>query len=191
MKRSLGPKTVLYPTPVLIVATYDKQGKPNAMNAAWGGICCSDPPCVAVSLRKATYTHQCILDRQAFTINIPSRRHVKEADYFGMASGRTVDKFAVTGLTAVPSDVVEAPYIDEFPLVLECKLAHVFELGLHTQFVGQILNVRADEAAFSEGGLLDIEKVCPILFAPENGAYYAIGEFVAKAFSAGAALEKR
>jgi flavin reductase (DIM6/NTAB) family NADH-FMN oxidoreductase RutF len=186
MKRALGAKTVLYPTPVLIVATYDQQGRPNAMTAAWGGICCSDPPSVAVSLRQATYSHQCILDRRAFTVNVPSRRHVKEADYFGMVSGRNVDKFAVTGLTAVASDEVDAPYIKEFPLVLECQLAHVFELGLHTQFIGQIVNVRAEESVLGAGGLVDIEKVQPFLFAPENGAYFGVGEFLGKAFSIGA-----
>jgi flavin reductase (DIM6/NTAB) family NADH-FMN oxidoreductase RutF len=84
MKRSLGAKTLIYPTPTWIVGSYDKQGKPNGMTAAWGGICCSDPPCVAVSLRKATYSYGSLVNRQAFTISVPSQSQVKVADYFGL-----------------------------------------------------------------------------------------------------------
>ena len=185
MKKSLGAKTILYPTPVIIVGTYDDEGKPNAMTVAWGGICCSVPPCVAVSLRKATYSHGNIVKRQAFTVSVPSERHVKEADYFGIASGRNEDKFAVTRLTPVRSDLVDAPYVEEFPLVLECRLAHTFELGLHTQFVGEILDVKADEEALGTGGVLDLEKLLPISFAPEVHAYYGLGRQLGKAFSIG------
>lgn len=152
MKMSLGAKTVGYPTPVFVVGTYDQTGQPNAMTAAWGGICCSQPPCVAISLRKATATYGNILARRAFTISIPSKRHVKQADYLGLVSGRGVDKFAATKLTPVKSELVDAPYVEEFVLVLECKLAHTIELGLHTQFVGEILDVKAEETVFGRGG---------------------------------------
>jgi flavin reductase (DIM6/NTAB) family NADH-FMN oxidoreductase RutF len=81
MKKSIGAKTIVYPAPVLIVGTYDKEGKPNAMNAAWGGICCSSPPCVTVSLRKATYSFGNIVESQAYTLNIPSEQYANEADY--------------------------------------------------------------------------------------------------------------
>ena len=115
MKKSLGARTILYPTPVLIVGTYDAAGKPNAMTAAWGGICCSSPPCVAVSLRKATYTYGNIALQGGFTISIPSEKYVREADYFGLMSGKKTDKFAESGLTPVRSDLVNAPYVAEFP----------------------------------------------------------------------------
>src|SRR5512136_926866 len=141
MMKSLGAQTLIYPAPVLVVGTYDKAGKPNVMTASWGGICCSQPPCVAVSLRKATYTYGNILERKAFTISIPSEAYVKEADYFGLVSGRGTDKFAATKLTPVHSDLVDAPYVKEFPLIVECKLAHVIDLGLHTQFVGEVVDV--------------------------------------------------
>ena len=185
MKKSLGAKTIVYPTPVFIVGTYDKAGKPNVMNVAWGGLCCSSPPSVAVSLRKATYTYGNIVDRKAFTVNIPSESHVKAADYFGMVSGGKEDKFAVAGLTPVKSDLVDAPYIKEFPLVLECKLTHTVEIGLHTQFIGEIVDVKADESVFGEDGAIDIEKIRPILYAPEVRAYYGVGRCLGKAFSIG------
>lgn len=185
MKESLGPKTIVFPTPVFVVGTYDKEGKPNAMTVAWGGICCSRPPCVAVSLRKATYTYANIVGREAFTVNIPSEAHLRVADYFGMASGKTEDKFATAGLQPVRSTLVDAPYIDEFLLVLECKLIHTFEIGLHTQFVGEILDVKADTSVLDERRTPEIEKVKAVLYAPEIRKYYGIGEFLGDAYSIG------
>ncbi len=185
MKKSLGAKTLVYPTPVFVVGTYDHQGKANVMTVAWGGICNSRPPCVAISLRKATYTYGNIVERKAFTVSIPSEAHVQAVDHFGLVSGRDVDKFAAAKLTAVRSDLVDAPYVKEFPMVLECRLAHTIELGLHTQFVGEILDVKVEEAALDGDGNADIQKVRPLVFAPGTQAYYGIGTHVAKAFSVG------
>ena len=191
MKRSLGAKTIVYPTPVFVVGTYDKGGRPNIMTAAWGGICCSKPPCVSVSLRKATYTYGNIMEQQAFTISIPSEDHTKLADYCGLVSGKSHDKFADTGLTPVKSDLVNAPYVKEFALILECKVLDTFEIGLHTQFVGEIMDVKGDEGILGEKGFPDIEKMKPILFAPENLNYYGVGQYLGKAFSIGKQVKKR
>jgi flavin reductase (DIM6/NTAB) family NADH-FMN oxidoreductase RutF len=185
MKRSLGGKTLVYPTPTWVVGSYDKQGKANGMTAAWGGICCSDPPCVAVSLRKATYSYSNLVDRKAFTISVPSQSQMKLADFFGLTSGRDIDKFAATGLTAVRSELVDAPYIQEFALVLECQIVHMFELGLHTQFVGKILDVKADEAVLDDTGAPDMLKVLPLIFSPGNRAYYGMGGLLGQAFAVG------
>jgi len=185
MKKSLGAKTLVYPTPVFVVGTYDQQGRPNVMTASWGGICCSRPPCVAVSLRKATYTHASIVQRRAFTISIPSEAHVRAADHFGMVSGRDVDKFAAAKLTAVRSDLVDAPYVKEFLMVVECKLAHTIELGLHTQFVGEVMDVKVEESALTSEDMADIKKIAPLIFTPDTQAYFGVGNFVAKAFSVG------
>jgi flavin reductase (DIM6/NTAB) family NADH-FMN oxidoreductase RutF len=185
MKKSLGPKTIIHPTPVLIVGTYDQAGKPNAAAVAWGGICCSKPPCVAVSLRKATYTYGNIVERKAFTVCVPSEGHAREADYFGIASGKKEDKFKAAGLTPVRAEHVDAPYVEEFPFSLECELIHTFEIGLHTQFVGEIKDIKAEESMLDEKGILDITRVNPILFVPEARAYFSVGRFVGKAFSIG------
>ncbi|MBN1394139.1 MAG: flavin reductase family protein [Pirellulales bacterium] len=185
MKKLLGAKTILYPTPVLVVGTFDKDDKPNVMTAAWGGICCSAPPCVAVSLRKAAYSYGNIVERKAFTVSVPSEKYAKEADHFGIATGKTEDKFAATGLTPVRSELVDAPYVKEFPLVLECRLAHTIELGLHTQFVGEIIDVKADEEVLDASGVPDLEKLRPMLFAPEVRCYYGVGRPLGKAFSIG------
>ena len=170
------------PAPVWVVGTYDAEGKANVMTAAWVGICCSKPPCVAVSLRKATYSYGNIVARQAFTVSVPSEQHVKTADYWGLASGRDVDKFAKAGLTAVASDVVDAPYVKEFPVIMECRVLHTIEIGLHTQFVGEILDIKIEEALLQSAGQPDIEKLG--VFVLLDG-YRGIGAYLGQAFSIG------
>ncbi len=185
MKKSLGVKTLACPTPLWVVGTYDGEEKPNVMTIAWGGICCSKPPSVNISLRKDRYSYDNIIKKRAFTINIPSEKYAKEADYFGIATGSKTDKFANTGLTPVKSDLVDAPYIKEFPLILECKMTHKTEIGIHILFVGEIVDVKADESVLGENGLPDINKVQPVLFAPEVRTYHGIGKTLGKAFSIG------
>jgi flavin reductase (DIM6/NTAB) family NADH-FMN oxidoreductase RutF len=154
MKRiTIEPATVLHPHPVLLVGTFGSDGKPNLMNAAWGGICCSAPPCVAVSLREATLTYHNILHAKAFTVGIPSRKHVEAADYVGIVSGRDHDKFRETGLTPFRSEKVNAPLAAELPFSLECKPFQHHKLGLHTIFIGEILGIQADEDILGPNGL--------------------------------------
>jgi flavin reductase (DIM6/NTAB) family NADH-FMN oxidoreductase RutF len=190
VKRSLGAKPLLYPTPVLVVGSYDAGGQPNVMTAAWGGIACSKPPCVSVSLRDATASHGNISAREAFTISLPSREQAAQADYFGLVSGRKADKFAATGLTPVKAEFVDAPFVGEFPLVIECALVQVHELGLHTQFIGEIKDVKVDEGCLDAEGNLDVSKLDPIAFALGNATaeYFALGVPIGPAFSIGKAF---
>ena len=185
MKKSLGAKTLLYPTPVLVVGSYAADGRPNVMTAAWGGIACSKPPCVSVSLRAATASHGNILARKAFTISLPSRVLAAQADYFGLVSGRDADKFSVTGLTPLKAEFVDAPCVAEFPLVVECEVVQVHELGLHTQFIGEIKDVKIDEACLDADGHIDIGKLEPIAHAFEAGGYFALGALIGPALSIG------
>lgn len=191
MKTSLGAKTFLYPTPVLIVGTYDSGGRPNAMAVAWGGICCSKPPCLNISVRKATYTYGNLMEKKAFTVSLPSSDHAAAADYFGVASGRDTDKFAAAGLTPVRSQLVDAPYVEEFPLVLECKVVHTAELGLHTLFVGEILDVKAEDTCLDQDGKLSADLVKPFCWAPPENVYYAFGENLGRGFSLGKTIGAR
>ena len=187
MKTSLGAKTILYPTPVLVVGTYGADGRANAMTAAWGGVACSKPPCVSVSLRAATASHGNIMARKAFTISLPGEANAAQADYFGLVSGRDHDKFEALGLTPVGSDLVDAPYVGEFPLVLECTVVAVHELGLHTQFIGEIKDVKADEGVLRDGHI-DMGLLRPILFGMDPGAYYAVGELIGSAYTIGKSI---
>jgi flavin reductase (DIM6/NTAB) family NADH-FMN oxidoreductase RutF len=187
MKKSVGAKTILYPTPVLVVGTYDAQGRANAMTAAWGGVACSKPPCVSVSLRSATASHGNIMARKAFTISLPGEANAAQADYCGVVSGREHDKFDELGLTAVRSDLVDAPYIAEFPLVLECDVVAIHELGLHTQFIGEVRDVKVDESVLDSAGGIDLARLAPIMYMMGAGGYYGVGELVGAAYSIGKA----
>lgn len=185
MKISLGAKALAQPAPLWIVGSYDDRSRPNVMAAAWGGICCSKPPCIAVSLREERHSYASILARKAFTVSVPSAQYAGQADYFGLASGRDTDKFARTGLTPVASDVVDAPYVGEFPLILECVLVRTVPLGIHVQFVGEIRDVKADEGVLDDSGYPDASKVQPLIFTPVGRAYHTIGAYVGQAFDLG------
>lgn len=185
MKKSIGAKTLAMPCPVWLVGSYDAGGRANFMNAAWGGICCSQPPCVTVSLRRATHSYAAIESRRAFTVSIPSRAQVAEADFGGIASGRDTDKFAACGWTPVKSELVDAPYIGETPLVVECRLLHTLEIGLHTQFVGEIVDIKADESVIGDKGYPDITKVQPIVWDSAHRRYFGLGDCLGTAWEIG------
>ena len=131
-KRSLGPAPLLYPEPALLIATYDSNGKPNAMTAAWAGICVSDPVSLMVAVQPPRHTHDALIARKAFTVCVPSEKLVAETDFAGMASGKKYDKFATCGFTAVKAEHVDAPCIAECPVILECLLTHHQRIGTHT-----------------------------------------------------------
>ena len=190
-KRSLGALPLLYPLPVLLVATYDADGKPNVMVAAWGGICSSDPLSLTVSVRPERWTHDALIARKAFTVCIASENMVVAADYAGIASGRRYDKFPVAGFTPVRAAKVDAPYIAECPVVLECSLSETVRLGVHTMMIGVILDVKADEDCLDASGKFpEISKVSPLIYDSGSRGYYSIGRFVGQAFSIGKILLK-
>ncbi len=184
MKKSLGANTYLIPMPTIVVGTYGNQMKPNVMTAAWTGIVNSNPAMISVSLREATYTHDAIIKQKAFTVNIPIQKYLAEIDYIGTVSGRDVDKFAKTRLTAVKSSVVNAPYVDEFPIVLECKLVKYEKLGLHTIFIGEIKDTKVDEECLHKNHMINNEMISPIAYYPHgNREYYGLGEYLGRANS--------
>jgi flavin reductase (DIM6/NTAB) family NADH-FMN oxidoreductase RutF len=187
---SLDPSPILHPHPVLLVGSYGADGRPNLMNAAWGGICCSEPPCVAVSLREATLTYHNILGTRAFSVGIPSRAQVRIADYVGIVSGHDRDKFRDTGLTPTLSEKVNAPIAAELPFSLECRLLEHHKLGLHTIFIGEIVGILAAEDVLGPKGLPDIEKTQAILWGGfGSNHYFAVGDELGRAFSVGKGLK--
>ncbi len=189
MKKSIGSKALIYPSPVWCVGTYDKDGKPNVMTASWCGICCSKPPAVTISLRKATYTYKNIMESKAYTISVPSKNQAQEADFFGLTSGKRTDKFTKTGLTPIKADKVHAPYVDEFPMVIECKVIHTFEIGLHTQFIGEVMDVKIDQDILGNDGFPDMIKLSPILYAAETKNYYGVDGYIGCAYSLGKSIK--
>ncbi len=191
-KRSLGPATLLYPEPAILVATYDAEGKPNAMTAAWAGICASDPASLMVAIQPPRHTHDPLLQRKAFTVCVPSEAMVAETDFVGFVSGKKYDKFAVCGFTAVKAEHVDAPYIAECPVVLECSLTNHLELGTHTIMIAEIRDVKADEDCLdASGSFPDIEKLLPIIFDSGSRSYYGIGKKIGKGWNIGKSLLKK
>lgn len=178
-KKSVGIKSYLYPQPAMVIGSYDKEGKPNIMTAAWIGICNSDPLSIAVSLRPATYSYGNVTETRSFTVNVPSSQLSKYVSYAGRYSGRDVDKFKETGLTPVRGEYVNAPYIKEFPIVIECEVTAIHELGSHRQFIGKVIDVKADEAILDARGNVDLGLLNPIIYA--GGSFYETGSLIPRA----------
>ena len=179
---NFGAKPLMYPQPVLIIATYDENGVPNAMNAAWG--ITTDYKEITISLSEHKTTDNFAITG-AFTVSMAIEDQVVPCDYVGLESGRKVpDKFAKAGFHATKSEFVNAPLIDELPLAMECKVKS-FENGI---LIGEIVNVSADESVVTDGAV-DVKKVKPISFDPFGNAYYGIGEKVGNAFKDGAQLK--
>lgn len=184
MKKDFGKQTFMYPMPVLIIATYDEDGKPDAMNAAWGGI--HDTNQIGICLDKSHKTTKNIAARKAFTVSMADAAHVKECDYFGIVSGnKEPDKLGKAGMTVSKSSFVDAPVINELPMVLECELANMGDDGDY--IVGNIVNVSADESVLTDGKI-DAAKLRPICYDPVSHNYNVLGDVVGKAFSDGKAI---
>ncbi|WP_295210637.1 flavin reductase family protein [Ruminococcus sp.] len=182
-RKNLGAKPYLFPQPVMMIGTYDKDGNPNVMNAAWGGIVGADKIIVDLGSHKTTDN---IMLKKAFTISIADVDHVIACDYVGIVSANSdPDKFKKTGFTAEKSEFVDAPIIKELPLALECELVTVYEGG---KYLGTIKNVSADESIL-ENGNVSLEKFFPITFDMAGNNYYRLGEKVGNAFKDGAALK--
>ena len=186
MRKNFGAKPWTYPQPVFILATYNEDGTPNAMNAAWGGI--SEDKELSMCISEGHKTTANILARKAFTVSMADAAHVAACDYVGIVSANDVpDKLARSGLHTVKSDLVDAPLIEELPMALECRFVS-FDRESEL-LVGEIVNVSADERILDEAGKIDPAKFRPITFDPVNLAYLALGEKVGSAFQDGKQLK--
>ena len=176
----------MYPQPVFIIATYNEDGTPNAMNAAWGGI--SEYDELSICVDDTHKTTKNILARKAFTVSMADVDHVAECDYIGIVSGNDVpDKMARAGFHCIKSEFVDAPLIEELPMTVECEL-----ISYDTEtcrLVGRIVNVSADERILKEDGKIDPSKLRPITYDSMNQAYLVIGEKVGNAFCDGLKLK--
>ncbi len=186
MRKNFGAKAWTYPQPVLMIASYDENGNPDIMNAAWGGI--SDYTQISICLSEGHKTVQNILKRGAFTVSMADVSHVAACDYVGIVSANTVpDKFAKAGFHAVRSEFVDAPVVEELAMCVECRLvSYDRESGI---MVGDIVNVNADESVLTDGKI-DPAKLRPITFDPVNNRYLVLGEAVGHAFADGKKINR-
>ncbi len=188
MRQKLNLTEGIFPMPVLMVATYNDDGSVNVMNAAWGTM--QERGTVALNLTETHKTVQNIKKRGAFTVSIADAKHVVEADYFGVVSGnREPNKFENSGMTAVKSELVDAPIINEFPLCLECEFVEYQSDETGVGVIGKVVNVTADEAVM-KNGKVDMTLVDAIAFDPYTHGYYRVSERVGDAFKDGLKLKK-
>ena len=186
MRKNFGPKTMCYPMPVFIIGTYNADGTPNAMNAAWGGI--SEEQEISICVDNSHKTAENLIARKAFTVSMATADALAACDYVGIVSGnKEPDKFAKAGFHATKSEFVDAPLIDELPMVLECEVISYDEETC--RLVGRIVNVSADESILGENGKVDVAKLRPITYDSMNHHYLVLGEKVGQAFHDGLALK--
>ena len=185
MRKSFGAKTALYPMPVFILATWDDDGTPNAMTAAWGGV--SEEKEISICISADHQTTANIEKRKAFTVSMGDASHVKECDYFGLVSGKKEkDKVARAGLTVTASELVDAPIINEFGVTVECRVKS-WEPE-RCRLIGEIVNVSIDESCLTEGRP-DMAKIRPITYDSFTHNYHVIGEKVGNAYKDGLELK--
>lgn len=190
MKKDLGVKPYLFPMPVLMISTYGDGDVVDVMNMAWGGVCAENM--VSLNIGEGHKTAENIKKRGAFTLSIADIPHMEAADFFGIASGnKMADKFERTGLTAVRSRKVDAPIVDEFPLTLECRVVEAKNEVYGFHVIGEIVGVLADESVLDGDGTVDPSKLNAFVFDQFRHGYYAIGEKIGQAWSAGTPLMKK
>ena len=190
MLKDLGVKPYTFPMPVLMIATYGEDGKVDVMNMAWGGVCAENM--VALNIDEGHKTSENIKQRGAFTLSIADIPHIKEADFFGIATGnKMADKFERSGLHAVRSARVDAPVVEEFPQTLECKMVECQHTAYGFRVLGEIVGVLADEKVLDEKGKVVPEKLNAFVFDQFRSGYYALGEKVGQAWQSGAELMKK
>ena len=186
MRKNFGAKAMCYPMPVYMIGTYNEDGTPNVMNAAWGGI--SEENEISICVSAGHKTTQNILAQKAFTVSMATVEYMAACDYVGIVSGnKEPDKFRKAGFHATKSSFVNAPLIDELPMAVECRLVSYDPETC--RLVGEIVNVCADESVLGENGKVDVAKLRPITYDPMNHHYLALGEKVGQAFHDGLSLK--
>ena len=186
MRKNFGAKEMCYPMPVFIIGTYNEDGTPNAMNAAWGGVTEEAQLTICVDAEHKTAAN--VLARKAFTVSMGTAKYMAACDYVGIVSGhKEPDKFAKAGFHATKSEFGDAPLIDELPMALECEVLSYDPASC--RLVGRIVNVSADESVLGENGKVDVAKLRPITYDPMNHHYLVLGEKVGQAFHDGMALK--
>ena len=179
--KEFGNKPLMFPQPVLMIGTYDENGKPNLMNAAWGGISNDDEISICLSTNHKTCKNFELT--KAITVSMATKNTVKECDYLGIESGNKVDKIAKIGFHSFKAPHVNAPLFKELPLSLECE---VLSYNHETcELKARIINVLADESILNKKGKVDPNLLEPISFDPFNGTYLVVKEKVGNAFKDG------
>ena len=185
--KSFGQKSWMLPQPVLIIGTYDKEGKPNAMNAAWAGQW--DAKEIMIAMGSHATTENLNRNRD-FTVAFATQQTQHAADYVGIVSAKNEpNKIAKTGWHTEKAEHVNAPVFTDFPMTLECRImAKIDETPEGYYIVAEIVNILVDEQYLAEDGKPDVEKMKLITYDPIHHGYIALGNRVGNAFSDGKQL---
>lgn len=184
MKKDYKVGPILFPMPILMIATYDEKENIDVMPMAWGGIC-SDTE-VALNLDATHKTTANLKLKKAFTISIADVKHLTEVDYLGIISeNKEEKKFEKTKLHAIQSSHVDAPIIEEFPLTMECEVTQIEDRGDMVHFVGKIKNVLVEDSLLNERGQVEPSKLNALIYDPYQEDYYVVGEKVGQAYRDG------
>ena len=186
-KVSIDPFRSVYPTPAALVTSVAADGKPNIITLGEVfNVSLRTPPVVGLAIRKATYSHGLIAASREFVVNLPREAILRQTDLCGTRTGRSVDKFALTGLTALPASRVRPPLIEECPVNIECRLLSIHEVGDHDLFLGEVLAVHADESVLDEKGRPDPGKLgafCVMFNSGNPGEYWSLGRRIGDLWS--------
>lgn len=179
MKVSWKPGTMVYPLPAVLVSCGSTDETRNLITVAWTGTLCTNPPMLYISLRPERHSYNIIKQQGEFTVCLTTAAMARATDWCGVKSGRDVDKWKETGLTPLPGEKVECPYIGESPLCIECRVREVVKLGSHDMFMADVLNVIADDRYIDPAsGRFDLGAAG--LIAYSHGFYYSLGEELGK-----------
>ena len=182
MKKNIKHDMIMAPLPVLIIGTYDENGIPNAMNAAWGTQC--DMNKITVFLSKHKTTDNLELNKE-FTVAFATKDTLEISDYFGIESGHKLNKIEKAGVHVKKAEFVDAPLIEEYPVTLECKMTALNDDGGDYRLVGEVVNIVAEESVLDENGHIDLKKLEVIAFDSAHNTYRVIGDEVGRAFHDG------
>jgi len=178
MKIERKPLPLVYPNPVVLVTTIGENNKANVITLTLVGAACWQPPVIGIGVGKNQYSRSLIEKCGEFVVNIPKIEMLKDVEYCGLVSGRSVDKCAKTGFTLVPSSKVKPPIINECPMNLECKVVNEIPLGSNILFLAEVICLHVDKTILDEKGGVDLMKATPIVFNLTN-TYWKIGGKIA------------
>ena len=177
MKKNIGSKLALYPTPLVVVGTM-VNGKPNWTLVGHLGIIGHDR--VMVSMSDTHYSNKGIREMKSLSINIVDEAMLPKADYTGCVNGANQDKSELFDYHIAEGD---APIIDEAPVSMACTVDDIYKTKGFESFICKIAATYAEESVLNEKGQLDYHVLKPVLFEMPTYQYLKTGELLGQCMS--------
>lgn len=165
---------ILNPVPVVLVTSTNKEGKTNVFTVGWTGTINTKPPMLYISIRPERLSYEYIKETMEFVVNLPSSDLVKAVDYCGVRSGKKNDKISEMGFTLKESHHISAPFIDECPVNIECKVKNIIPLGTHDMFIAEVVGSHVNEDLLDEKGKIHFENANMMSYC--HGEYFPLSK---------------